>query len=76
VKRLKGKNNREKGTLKRRVRRWMREETSEAMTMLFWIIGNSTVSWSVSVNCVTVVSIQQKQVTLSFVEPVVGINKL
>jgi len=54
----------------------MREETSEAMTMLFWIIGNSTVSWSVSVNCVTVVSIQQKQVTLSFVEPVVGINKL
>jgi hypothetical protein len=50
VKRLKGKNNGEKCTLKRRVKRWMREETSEAMTILFWIIGNSTISWSVSVN--------------------------
>lgn len=44
VKRVKGKNNGEKGTLKRRVRKWMREETSEAMIRLFCIIGNSTVS--------------------------------
>jgi hypothetical protein len=47
VKRLKGKNNREKDIVKRRVRRWMREETSEATTRLFWTIENSTVSWSV-----------------------------
>jgi len=69
VKRLKGKNNGEKDIAKRRVRKWMREETSEATTRLFWTIEiQRSHGVSVHVNRATVVSIQQKQVTFAFVD--------
>jgi hypothetical protein len=42
IKRLKGKNNGEKGMLEKRTK-WIKEETSEAMKGLFWIIENSIV---------------------------------
>jgi hypothetical protein len=43
IKRLKGKNNGEKGMLEKRTKGWIKKETSEAMKGLFWIIENSIV---------------------------------